>query len=102
MVTAQKTIDNTFQAFIAQIKKGTNYKTEKKKFEEWVSKKDRTNDNLKYFLVFDIDLRKFKQRSEYNVTQNNIVLMEATLPPKRNNDKPIEYTEYKYTEAEKE
>jgi hypothetical protein len=101
-MATKTTIDSTFQAFIQQIKKGTTYKTEKKKFEQWMEAKDRTNDYLKYFLVFDIDLRKFKQRSEYNITQNTVVLVEATLPPKRYSDKPITYREYKYTEAETE
>jgi hypothetical protein len=103
-MTASKkvTINNAFETLIKEIKKGQGYKTWKKQFQDWVNTKDRTNDHLKYFLIFDVDQRSFKLRSEYSITHNQIALMEAILPPKRNSDKPIEYKEYKYIEADKE
>lgn len=95
-------IENALQSLISELTTGKNYKKQQKDFEKWVELKDRTNNELKYFLLFDIDHRDYKYRSEYNVTHNQIILMTATLPPKRDKNKPITYKSLDYREKEPE
>jgi hypothetical protein len=51
---------------------------------------------LKLYLLYDIDERKFVKRSEFDAYYNQIVLWEATVPPKREKDKQVEIKEYEY------
>lgn len=96
------TIEKAFQVLIAELTDGRNYKKTVKDFEKWVETKDRTTNYLNYFLVFDIDHRDFKKRSEYDVTYNQIVLLKANIPPKRDKGGLILYKHYNYKEKEPE
>jgi hypothetical protein len=89
-------IETSLNNLVRDIKKNPGYKNWKKQFEDWVATKDRVNDWLKYFLIYDIDKRHFMMRSEYNITHNQIALIEAYLPPKRDKHKEIEFKEYDY------
>jgi hypothetical protein len=89
-------ISKALAALVDAIKTDREYKTQVKDFKEWVTTKDKTRDWLKYFLVYDIDQRKFKNRSAYNITQNHIVLWDGYLPPLDKKENPIDFKEYTY------
>ena len=90
------TVEESLQKLISELKKEKGYINWKKNFEDHVQTKDRVNDELKYYLIYDIDRRLFKTRSEYSTTGNQIKLMTATIPPKRDKDTPIKFTTHDY------
>ncbi len=90
------TVEQSFQKLISELKKEMGYHNWNKQFEDWVQTKDRVNDELTYYLIYDIDNRSYKMRSEYNVTHNHIKLMTAYLPPKRDKGKPVRFISHDY------
>ncbi len=95
-------IEESLSKFLSSLRKDQGYKNWKKQFEDWVQTKDRVNDELKYFLIYDIDDRIYRIRSEYSATHNQIKLITAFIPPKRDKNKLIEYQYHVYKEVEKE
>ena len=97
------TIEKALQVLITELTKGRNYKKVLKDFEKWVIEKDRTNYPINYFLIFDIDTMVYGKRSEYNITHNQIALVVAKVPAKRDKDKiPIIYKKMEYKEKKPE
>lgn len=94
------TVETSLKKFMQDLKKDPGYKNWLEQFKNWVATKDRTNDYLKYFLIYDIDRRSYMMRSEYNITQNQLVLWEAWLPPKKNPEKSIEFKQHDYRTGE--
>lgn len=93
-------IETSLKKLILDLKKDSAYRNWLEQFKNWVATKDRVNDYMKYFLIYDIDKRHYMMRSEYNITHNQIALWEAWLPPKRYSEKPIEFKERKYSTRE--
>lgn len=96
------TTSQSIKKLISDIKKDPAYKNWKEHFESWISIKDRTNDTLYYYLVYDIEHQDYKMRSEYNINFNQIALIKASVPPKRDKDKPVEYKTFEYKEKQPE
>jgi len=96
------TVEQSLSKLISDLKKDLGYKNWKKQFEDWVQTKDRVNDELKYYLIYDIEHRSYKIRSEYSATHNQIKLITAFIPPKRDKNKLIEYQYHDYKKGEPE
>lgn len=96
------TVEQSLSKLISDLKKDKGYINWKKQFEDWVQTKDRVNDSLKYYLIYDIEFRSFKTRSEYSATHNQIVLATATIPPKRDKNKLVEFEYHDYKKKVKE
>jgi hypothetical protein len=96
------TVEQSLSKFISSLKKDPGYKNWKDHFENWVQTKDRVNDELKCYLLYDIDHRSYKIRSEYSAPHNTIKLITALIPPKRDKNKLIQFQYHNYKVAEKE
>ena len=98
MTVKEPVLNVAIAKLIKELKKSPNFQKEKDNFKTWVAKKDRTNNFLTYYYLYDIDSQKFQMRSEYDITYNQIVLMSASIPPKRDKNDDISFKEYDYKE----
>jgi hypothetical protein len=80
--------------FINSIKSLPDYPKWVARFEKEMQKVTRLPDSqITYFLVYDLDDKKFDILSEYKVTYNQISLQICVIPPKKDKNAVVEINE---------
>ena len=81
---------------IESLKNRPDFKKHCQVFEDTVKRKDRLTNPMRWYLLYDIDDKKWTTHSEISATHNQIAFIEATVPGKKDKVQEIEIKELSY------